>query len=118
MHSMRNTVGGFSCFRSIYSFEIEPIIWTKGTWFASQVTLGGRLHSTTTLTDSEKQNVVDTKKTLRVAASVSFGSPWVSASASYAQTDNSAQNTDRNSMVKNMTLTWDAHGGDTLLCSK
>lgn len=90
----------------------------EGTTFATSITLGGRLHSTKKIVGTDKGHLDQKKTDLRAAAGASFSSPWVSGSASYAQRDDQAHSESDSTMKKSLSLTWDARGGDTLLCSK
>ncbi|KAH8430634.1 uncharacterized protein LDX57_008297 [Aspergillus melleus] len=88
-----------------------------GHFFATRIELGGRLHSSEDCTKLQDSERTEKAKSMKAAASLSFSSPWVqaSASASYGSASNSMEENKTSKM--NMTMTWEAKGGDTLLCN-
>ncbi|KAF7158661.1 hypothetical protein CNMCM6106_005451 [Aspergillus hiratsukae] len=88
-----------------------------GTFFASRVELGGRLHSSESSDSFAGANAEERAHALKISAAASFSSPYAQASASgsYGVSDNHSGNR-QNSSLSN-TLTWEAKGGDTLLCN-
>lgn len=65
--------------------------------------------------DSER---TEKAKSMKAAASLSFSSPWVQASASASYGSASNNMTENKTSSLDMTMTWEAKGGDTLLCNK
>jgi hypothetical protein len=63
-------------------------------------------------------SVSEKAKTLKAAASMSFSSPYVQASASLSYGSSKAEKNESSSSTFNNTMTWEAKGGDTLLCNK
>jgi hypothetical protein len=57
-------------------------------------------------------------RAMKAAASLSFSSPFVQASANSSVASSKAENDDRSKSSLNMSMTWEAKGGDTLLCNK
>ncbi|KZF19536.1 hypothetical protein L228DRAFT_241750 [Xylona heveae TC161] len=88
-----------------------------GNVFISTFTLGGYLHSTRHLTEEEKSSLDQTKEKTRVAAGFSFSTPKASGGASFSKVDSKTDTEGQNSMNQALRLTWEARGGDTLLCS-
>jgi hypothetical protein len=89
-----------------------------GYFIPTRLQLGGRLYSSevsenagTTVSRSESH-------ALKVAASLSFASPWVQASvrASHEKAESSQQSAQTSSLSKS--ISWEAEGGNTLLCNK
>ncbi|GAB1196820.1 hypothetical protein APSETT444_006098 [Aspergillus pseudonomiae] len=89
-----------------------------GTFFATRVELGGRLHATEDSAALGKTSVSEKSKAMKAAASLSFSSPWVQASASASSVSSSANKTESSESSLNVSMTWEAKGGDTLLCNK
>ncbi|KAL3608820.1 hypothetical protein FPOAC2_03831 [Fusarium poae] len=88
-----------------------------GTIFASQFTLGDYLHSTRNVSSTETSQLDQVKDRTRTAAGFSIQSPMASASINVAKVDEKSQDVGSASLLQDVRLTWDAHGGDTLLCS-
>ncbi|KAE8398376.1 hypothetical protein BDV37DRAFT_288579 [Aspergillus pseudonomiae] len=97
---------------SITSFKAR-----YGTFFATRVELGGRLHATEDSAALGKTSVSEKSKAMKAAASLSFSSPWVQASASASSASSSANKTESSESSLNVSMTWEAKGGDTLLCN-
>jgi len=62
--------------------------------------------------------VEEKSKAMKAAASVSFSSPYVQAAASASYGNSSASKNENTSSSLNNSMTWEAKGGDTLLCNK
>ncbi|KAK6811755.1 hypothetical protein RU639_012451 [Aspergillus parasiticus] len=88
-----------------------------GHFFATRVELGGRLFSSEKFSTLGTSSESEATKQMKISASASFSSKFVSGSASYSQENGqSAQDSDaRRSMQGSMS--WQAQGGDTLLCN-
>ncbi|PIG84232.1 hypothetical protein AARAC_006018 [Aspergillus arachidicola] len=89
-----------------------------GHFFATRVELGGRLFSSEKFSTLGTSSESEATKQMKISASASFSSKFVSGSASYSQENGqSGQDSDsRRSMQGSMS--WQAQGGDTLLCNK
>lgn len=98
--------------------DIIPNKICLGTFFATRVELGGRLHATEDSAALGETTVSEKSKAMKASASLSFSSPWVQASASASHASSNAQNDDQSKSSLNMSMTWEAKGGDTLLCNK
>ncbi|KAE8141608.1 hypothetical protein BDV38DRAFT_268395 [Aspergillus pseudotamarii] len=89
-----------------------------GHFFATRVELGGRLFSSEKFSTLGTSSESEATKQMKISASASFSSKFVSGSVGYSQENGqSAQNSDsRRSMQSS--ISWQAQGGDTLLCNK
>ncbi|CAI7625022.1 unnamed protein product [Penicillium pancosmium] len=88
-----------------------------GTFFATRVELGGRLHATEDSDALAEKTVSARSKAMKASASLSFSSPWVQGSASASHASANAQTDDKSKSSMNKNMTWEAKGGDTLLCN-
>lgn len=110
--------GNTGRFLSFPSVPTRIIKHPPGTFFVTRVELGGRLHSTDD-TDAFSQETVEQRaSSMKIAAAASFSSAWVQGSASYSQGNATNTSTTNQNSGLNMNLTWEAKGGDTLLCNK
>ncbi|OJJ29789.1 hypothetical protein ASPWEDRAFT_55355 [Aspergillus wentii DTO 134E9] len=89
-----------------------------GTFVATRVELGGRLHSTEESNAFSQESVEEKASSLKIAAAASFSY------GSYAQGSVSGEKGDatnhlgkKSSSGLSNSLTWEAKGGDTLLCN-
>ncbi|KAJ5400086.1 hypothetical protein N7465_010575 [Penicillium sp. CMV-2018d] len=89
-----------------------------GTFFATRIELGGRLHATEDSAALGTTSVSEKSKAMKVAASLSFSSPYVQASASASYGSSSANKNESSKGSLDVSMTWEAKGGDTLLCNK
>ncbi|KAM4054632.1 MAC/Perforin domain-containing protein [Hirsutella rhossiliensis] len=88
-----------------------------GEFFSSRVQLGGRLFATEDVASSASSSSREVVSAMKAAASASF-SGWgasASVSASHGQESKASQSGSTRSAT--MSLTWQANGGDTLLCN-
>lgn len=92
--------------------------YSSGIIFVTRFTLGGYLHSTRNVTSTEKSSLDQVKDKTRIAAGISIQTPWASGGANFAKVDSKTEENGNASLLQDVCLTWDAHGGDTLLCSK
>ncbi|KAK3686197.1 hypothetical protein B0T22DRAFT_483093 [Podospora appendiculata] len=90
---------------------------TYGIVFVTRLTLGGFLHSTRNVTSTETATLDEVKDKTRVAAGISVQSPYVSGSVNFAKVDQTSTATSGATLDQTARLAWDAHGGDTLLCT-
>ncbi|OJJ78671.1 uncharacterized protein ASPGLDRAFT_86382 [Aspergillus glaucus CBS 516.65] len=97
--------------------SVEAFRTKYGAFFASRVELGGRLHSSENSKALGSGSVEEKSKSMKVAASVSFSSPFVQAAASASYGNSSASKNENTSSSLNNSMTWEAKGGDTLLCN-
>lgn len=90
-----------------------------GTFFATRVELGGRLHSTQESEAFSQQKMSERASAMKIsaAASFSYGS-YAQGSASYSQGNSNNNTTNNQNSSFNMNMSWEAKGGDTLLCNK
>ncbi|KAK9781733.1 putative MACPF domain-containing protein [Seiridium cardinale] len=88
-----------------------------GEFFALRAQLGGRLFATEQVDASSSSSSSDTARSMRAAAAASFSGFGASASVSAAHQSRSAQATADESSKSAMALTWQANGGDSLLCN-
>ncbi|CAG7566391.1 unnamed protein product [Fusarium equiseti] len=88
-----------------------------GTVFPTSFTLGGYLYSTRNVTKDEQSSLDQVKDTTRKAAGLSIQTPVVSASIGVASANGTGTTTGDASLNQEARLTWDAHGGNTLLAS-
>ncbi|KAK2035944.1 hypothetical protein LZ31DRAFT_636812 [Colletotrichum somersetense] len=88
-----------------------------GTVFATSFTLGGYLYSSRNVTKNELATLDQVKDTTRKAAGLSIRTPVVSASIGVASASGTGSQTGEASLNQEARLTWDAHGGNTLLAS-
>ncbi|KAJ4367759.1 hypothetical protein N0V86_009881 [Didymella sp. IMI 355093] len=88
-----------------------------GTIFVSKFTLGGYLHSTRNVTDKEQSTLEQVKDRTRIAAGLSIQTPKASGGLNFAKVDSTGRETGDASLFQDAHLTWNARGGDTLLCS-
>ncbi|KAJ5955240.1 hypothetical protein N7501_009519 [Penicillium viridicatum] len=88
-----------------------------GSFFARRVELGGRLHSEQESSECSGSTVSQKSQSMKVAASASFSSSFAqaSASASHERQSNSKDSNENSSLQSS--ITWEAQGGDTLLCN-
>ncbi|KIL85161.1 hypothetical protein FAVG1_11590 [Fusarium avenaceum] len=103
--------------RVFFVLVANPSLLPAGSVFVSQFTLGGFLHSTRNVSSTETSHLDQVKDRTRIAAGVSIQSPKASGSINVAKVDENSQDTGSASLLQDVRLTWDAHGGDTLLCS-
>ncbi|GIK02915.1 hypothetical protein Aspvir_006980 [Aspergillus viridinutans] len=88
-----------------------------GTFFASRVELGGRLHSSESSDSSAEGKVEERARALKISAAASFSSTYVQGSASGSNEDSSNHSSNRQNSSLSNNLAWEAKGGDTLLCN-
>ncbi|KAE8414453.1 hypothetical protein BDV36DRAFT_286156 [Aspergillus pseudocaelatus] len=89
-----------------------------GHFFATRVELGGRLFSSEKFSTLGTSSESEATKQMKISASASFSSKFVSGSVSYSQENGqSAQDSDSRRGMQS-SISWQAQGGDTLLCNK
>ncbi|EAW24712.1 uncharacterized protein NFIA_101960 [Aspergillus fischeri NRRL 181] len=88
-----------------------------GTFFASRVELGGRLHSSESSDSFAEGKVEERARALKISAAASFSSTYVQGSASGSYEDSSNHSSNRQNSSLSTNLAWEAKGGDTLLCN-
>ncbi|KAK8019010.1 hypothetical protein PG990_004148 [Apiospora arundinis] len=88
-----------------------------GEFFSSRVQLGGRLFATEEIESNTQSATDNVKKSMKAAAAVSFSGGGYGASASTSAASQSSASTASKSSNSVSTLTWQANGGDTLLCN-
>jgi hypothetical protein len=75
------------------------------------------LYSTRKVISTEQSSLNQIKDQLKKAAGFSIQSPKVSGSLNVAKVDSTGNEEGTASLYQDARLTWDAHGGDTLLTS-
>ncbi|KAF4946005.1 hypothetical protein FGADI_11508 [Fusarium gaditjirri] len=87
-------------------------VYARGEFFSTRVQLGGRLFATENVTETGASSSSDMAKSMKIAAAASFSGWGLSAelSASHGKGNVSHEMASA--------LTWQANGGDTLLCNQ
>lgn len=85
--------------------------------FATKFTLGGYLHSTRNVRSTEQSSLSQIKDQTRSAAGLSIQTPWASGELNVAKVNMSGKEEGSASLLQSARLTWEARGGDTVLCS-
>ena len=88
-----------------------------GIIFVTRLTLGGFLYSTRNFKVTKTASLDQVKDRTRIAADISAQTPKVSGLLNFAKVDETLSETGRALLYQDMCLTWDAHGGDTLLAT-
>ncbi|KAK6526456.1 hypothetical protein TWF694_005042 [Orbilia ellipsospora] len=88
-----------------------------GHFFAGNVQLGGRLFASEQFSSKSAASSTETANAMKVAASASFSWGAFSASASYSRETNDASSKSNTSSQMSSSLSWEAQGGDTILCN-
>lgn len=86
--------------------------------FATSFTLGGYLYSTRSVTKEHRTNLDQVKDQTRKAAGLSIQTPVFGASIGGASASGNGSQEGEGTLNQQVRLTWDAHGGNTLLASK
>ena len=76
------------------------------------------MYSSRNVTKEEQATLGQIKDTTRKAAGLSIQTPVVSASVGVASASGTGEQKENASLNQQARLTWDAHGGNTLLASK
>ncbi|ROW05504.1 hypothetical protein VSDG_00444 [Cytospora chrysosperma] len=97
--------------------SLTKFLQDYGEFFSSRVQLGGRLFATEEVEESSTSSskTEETKKAMKAAASASFGT--FSASVSASHDSNASSEASAAASNAYSSLTWQARGGDTLLCN-
>ncbi|KAK6815661.1 hypothetical protein PG987_016665 [Apiospora arundinis] len=88
-----------------------------GEFFSCRAQLGGRLFATEDAESETESETDHVAKSMKAAAAVSFSAGGYGASASTSAATQSSASTASESSSSTSTLTWQANGGDTLLCN-
>ncbi|KAE8322164.1 hypothetical protein BDV39DRAFT_210011 [Aspergillus sergii] len=88
-----------------------------GRFFAKRVELGGRLYSREESTSVAEDKKSEEAEKMKAAASASFSSSFAQASASASHESQSKSSSQNSSSSMSRSITWEAQGGDTLLCN-
>ncbi|KAI9730746.1 MAG: hypothetical protein M1834_005715 [Cirrosporium novae-zelandiae] len=96
---------------------VEEFYKKYGYFFVRRVELGGRLHSSEASKVVSGSNFAERANQMKASAKLSFSTPWVggSVSASHETRDSTTDSTQKSDSHNSMT--WEAQGGDTLLCN-
>ncbi|KAL5588250.1 hypothetical protein FOBRF1_014778 [Fusarium oxysporum] len=110
------------CMEALYDLKTEADIENfhdaYGEFFSTRVQLGGRLFATESTTDSSESSTKDTVKSMKIAAAASFRGWGVSAKLSASHKEGNEKHESKESHESATALTWQANGGDTLLCNQ
>ncbi|KAK6535943.1 hypothetical protein TWF281_000192 [Arthrobotrys megalospora] len=88
-----------------------------GHFFAANVQLGGRLFASEQFSSTESGAATKTANAMKYSAAASFSYGSFSASASYSKEKNSTEESKTQSSQMSSQLSWEAQGGDTVLCN-
>jgi hypothetical protein len=90
----------------------------QGQFLARRVELGGKLFSSESSSNIAGASASERANRMKIAASASFSSPYVQASASAShQTESTDKEVQAQSRL-NKSISWRAQGGNTLLANK
>ncbi|CAI7567911.1 unnamed protein product [Penicillium glandicola] len=89
-----------------------------GHFFATRIELGGRLFSSEKFSALGSKTEDEAATAMKIAAAASFSSRFVSGSASYGQENQANSNNSNSNRSMQRSISWQAQGGDTLLCNK
>lgn len=76
------------------------------------------MHSTRNVSSKEQSSLEQVKDRTRIAAGLSIQTPKASGGINVAKVESTVTETGVASLLQDAHLTWNARGGDTLLCSK
>ncbi|KAJ5710578.1 hypothetical protein N7488_004734 [Penicillium malachiteum] len=88
-----------------------------GHFFATRIELGGRLFSSEKFSTLGSASEAEATKAMKIAASVSFSSKFISGSASFGKEDQTKSADASSDRSMSSSISWQAQGGDTLLCN-
>ncbi|KAK6516233.1 hypothetical protein TWF506_006142 [Arthrobotrys conoides] len=88
-----------------------------GHFFAGNVQLGGRLFASEQFSSEEAGSSTKTANAMKWSAAAAFSFSSFSASASYSKEENKTGATANQSSSMSSQLSWEAQGGDTILCN-
>ncbi|KAJ5939738.1 hypothetical protein N7466_002872 [Penicillium verhagenii] len=88
-----------------------------GHFFATRIELGGRLFSSEKFSALGSSTEEEAATAMKIAAAASFSSTYVSGSANYGQEDQSKSQSSKSNRSMQSAISWQAQGGDTLLCN-
>ncbi|KAK8115764.1 hypothetical protein PG984_012266 [Apiospora sp. TS-2023a] len=88
-----------------------------GEFYSSRVQLGGRLFTSEEVTDTAAAATQSLKKSMKAAASASFSGYGYGGSVSASHAASAGQNAANANSSSLHSQTWQANGGDTLLCN-
>ena len=89
-----------------------------GTFYARRVQLGGRLYCTNSKESTAQSSETDRTAAFKAAASASFSSAFATGSAGASHEQGKASKALDNAADLNISVAWEAQGGDTLLSNK
>lgn len=94
------------------------VTFPTGEFYSSRVQLGGRLFTSEEMTDTSTAATQALKKSMKVVASASFSGWGVGGSVSASHAAGAGQNAANANSSLLHSQTWQANGGDTLLCNE
>ncbi|KAK4203001.1 hypothetical protein QBC40DRAFT_219920 [Triangularia verruculosa] len=98
-------------------FDKIQFVNDYGDAFPTKVVLGGFLRSSRKVQVQTDEQLEAAKEETKKAAGLGFASPQVSFGMNYAKTTSDTNTTSSGQTIGNAALTWEARGGDTVLCS-
>ncbi|KAF7179293.1 hypothetical protein CNMCM7691_008226 [Aspergillus felis] len=110
-----NDYGNWSSF--VFQTKSISSYFEIGDAFPTKVVLGGFLRSSRQVRVKTDEELEAAKEETKKAAGLSFASPQVSFGMNYAKTTSDTTTTGHGQTIGNAALTWEARGGDTVLCS-
>ncbi|CAI7669546.1 unnamed protein product [Penicillium pancosmium] len=88
-----------------------------GHFFSTNLQLGGKLYASEQFTSSESANAEEKSNAMKASAAASFSYGTFQASASVSYEENGTSSGSNQSSKMSNSLTWEAQGGDTILCN-
>ncbi|KAK4171045.1 hypothetical protein QBC36DRAFT_305568 [Triangularia setosa] len=98
-------------------FDKIQFVNDYGDAFPTKVVLGGFLRSSRKVRVKTDEQLEAAKEETKKAAGLGFASPQVSFGMNYAKTTSDTNTSSSGQTIGNAALTWEARGGDTVLCS-
>ncbi|KAF5710975.1 membrane attack complex component perforin [Fusarium globosum] len=110
------------CSKALYDIRTEDDCKSfqdvYGEFFSTRVQLGGRLFATENVTGTSASSTSDMVKSMKIAAAASFSGWGLSADISASHGKGNESHESKESHKMESALTWQANGGDTLLCNQ
>ncbi|KAJ5995849.1 hypothetical protein N7481_002826 [Penicillium waksmanii] len=88
-----------------------------GHFFSTNLQLGGKLYASEQFTSSESASAEEKSNAMKASAQASFSYGTFQASASVSYEENGKSSGSNQSSRMSNSLTWEAQGGDTILCN-
>ncbi|KAK2803509.1 hypothetical protein FQN50_006944 [Emmonsiellopsis sp. PD_5] len=107
-----NELSWISLLKASAEFTID---YATGTFYATRIQLGGRLFCTHSKESSGTASEADRTSAFKAAASASFSAPFATGSAGASYEQGGATKSLDKAADLNVSISWEAQGGDTLL---